>query len=514
MFQLVKIVPGSEPSLLLDTDGKPFVFETGREAAEKATALMSSMGIKVQPRKIVVDDTWKERERARFDSGEYTALPYWFKQEEDHFAHHSNKHPGKIAYTKDAASGVADRQTTISCRDYLSRLTPSLYQYDIDSRCQRWEAEFGLLPGLHLAKTADEIERVYTNGPHSCMAGSSYDSDEHPTRVYAAGDLAVAYLMDDKDNITSRCLCWPDKKIRGRIYVDEAREDQFVRVLESAGYRRGKLDGARLLKIESGDGRYVMPYIDDCQSVDDNGKYFTINGSIEASSTGGLIRTYNRTRCDCCNSYVPSDETTDVNGDPWCECCVDNHAFNCDHYGEYYSIGSAVRMSNGETWCQAAFRADGFSCTECGENCPDDEASTDSDRVCQECADSIEADRETVAEIEERNQVTPDAIAANEAAGQLRLMLPAPEGSRMNFRGVMSTAEEDALCVTRGCCACPYGTCEAIQTHRVSLANAVAMATLVDRLRCPRNGEVCACGTNGRDYCASIVTQEIAQVLS
>jgi hypothetical protein len=63
---------------------------------------------------------------------------------------------------------------------------------------------------------------VEAGGPSSCMDG---EHDFHnlvrwPTAPYGAGDLAVAYTKNANGRIQSRCLCWPEKKLFGRIYGD------------------------------------------------------------------------------------------------------------------------------------------------------------------------------------------------------------------------------------------------------------------------------------------------------
>lgn len=81
---------------------------------------------------------------------------------------------------------------------------------------------------LAFARTEEEIVRVYAKGPRSCMSIREGDVafGLNPLRVYAAGDLAVAYLegeppMGQKDKsltVMARAVVWPDKKVASRVY--------------------------------------------------------------------------------------------------------------------------------------------------------------------------------------------------------------------------------------------------------------------------------------------------------
>ena len=110
-----------------------------------------------------------------------------------------------VAFTEDAAKGAADRQTRLKVGVYLTRYFGDVLSSDaIRDIATAFTAEREEHT-IMFAATADEIERVYTSGPHSCMAhaASDYASSIHPVRVYAAGDLQVAYIERD-GNITAR----------------------------------------------------------------------------------------------------------------------------------------------------------------------------------------------------------------------------------------------------------------------------------------------------------------------
>jgi len=85
------------------------------------------------------------------------------------------------------------------------------------------------------------------------------DLPHHPSYVYGAGDLALA------TDGASRVLVWPERKIIGRVYGPTYKA--LVQELEDEGYAVGSLLGARLLSINFGQSRYLMPYIDEGQMV-------------------------------------------------------------------------------------------------------------------------------------------------------------------------------------------------------------------------------------------------------
>lgn len=381
MFHVICLETG-EP-VLANGGTTPFVIADGRAAADYAAYMTINTGKKHQPRRIKSDD-WKAREQGRFDRGEYIRLPWadrsWWRGsigEREHFAHVSTEKDGMVAFTEDAEKGAADRQTRVRPGVYLTRyygdtltsLDIQVYARDFAGKYEEHE--------LHFAKTPDEIEHVYVNGPRSCMAGAadSYDSRVHPVRVYGAGDLAVAYLKND-DAITARALCWPEKLVYGRVYGDDHR---LCAALAEAGYRADhhRLHGARMLRIEEG-SYLVAPYIDGCPGISDDGEYLRIGGDLESDSTSGLISLYGSGEyCPCCGDnghdaddmvYIRDREET------WCSNCTENHTYRASNNGEYYAdVENVVPMANGEYWTTRHFERHGGHCEATGENYPADD---------------------------------------------------------------------------------------------------------------------------------------------
>jgi hypothetical protein len=392
MFQLFIIEAGREPvaaTRYYGTEaGKPIVYATGKEAADAcamaARGDLDANGYtcqKLQPRRIA-DDAWKARELGRFADGTYTALPWAdLPALTDHFAHVSTIDGAKIAYTHDAAKGAGDLQTRVKPGRYLAAFYADVYDAPTIARmAAEFDNQFGENLTLSFAVTADDIEDVYVRGPSSCMSNSSdsYQSDEHPVRVYAGFDLQLAYLERD-GRVTARALVWPKQKCNSRIYGDETR---LRDLLDGAGYSDGDLSGARIARIEHGRGGFVMPYIDGEKACEDMGSHLLIgSGSIGCGNTNGLSGAA-FTCCSCGEGVDEDDCRSDGNGNRYCEECYDNDFSNCERYGEECApdevrevicnsrYGSRGRMT--QFWGQRAQDDHAFECEGNGQLYSDD----------------------------------------------------------------------------------------------------------------------------------------------
>lgn len=421
MFQIVNIRQNN--ALWNDSDGNPHMYATGQEAAEYCARINEAYAnpvyeIKLQPRRVADDGSWQERERARLAAGEYTATPWtelpWFARPETalHFAHVSTVDGAKIAYTEDAVKGQADRQTRIKPGKYLARFYADVLSTE---EIARLSAEFSKTYEdnvLMFATTADDWERVYTDGPSSCMSKSAdnYDSPCHPVRVYAGPDLQLAYLERNGD-VTARAIVWQDKKIYSRIYGDQVRLGDM---LQDAGFSGGSLQGARLVR-KPHHGGFVLPYVDYIDGATDDGKHLVLDGGdIACDQTNGLSGDTGR-RCECCNTFTEEDDgRCDNDGNFYCDDCysdrysyceyyeedmpndgfqevivrigrwgavtqwwsegaIENHAFSCDQDGKLYHEDMKVRMANGDTWSTVAFENEGATCEATDECYPADE---------------------------------------------------------------------------------------------------------------------------------------------
>ena len=393
MFGLFIIQAGREPVPLLDFYNlKQEIFDRGDDAARVADQCARgeyrhSNGyapVKVQVRPIK-SDAWKTREAGRFTDGTYMALPWVLPARDataEHYAHISTEDGAKIAYTQDAAKGVRDIQTRVKPGKYLAQF----YGDHFDApTIARMAAEFNNQHGenivLQFADTQEEIERVYVNGPRSCMAhpAAHFDSKIHPVRVYAAGDLAVAYIVRD-DRITARALCWPEKKRVGRVYGDETR---LVDLLEEAGYTgfsARSLNGARMLRIADR-GAFVCPYVDGDQCVGDDGKHLILGGdTYGADNSNGLSCV--AIRCDDCRGgFDEYDCLVDDDGNSYCQDCYNERFGYCELYQEncprdtmhevHCTAGFPPRRTT-QMWSERAFETDAFVCAGTGENYSND----------------------------------------------------------------------------------------------------------------------------------------------
>lgn len=265
-----------------------------------------------------VDEDWKARERARFESGEYEAVPWeeeeWWKgsePEREHFLHLSRNTPGRVAGTFSDLHGAMDRQTMMNPGKYLRKYNHLLGLSEAD--IAKWAAicfMAGEDLSVEFATTGEDIERVYLYGPHSCMAHmrGDYLSDSHPVSVYGAGDLAVAYVRrGEGQSISARTVCWPEKKVFSTIYGDGgAYSEVLENYLISLGYTHGDAEdfhGARLEwewndATEDDEGNDVSgptaPYFDREVGIYRDGAYAVICGYADRkcefymTSTNGI----------------------------------------------------------------------------------------------------------------------------------------------------------------------------------------------------------------------------------
>ncbi|WP_176593391.1 hypothetical protein [Sphingobium sp. EM0848] len=287
------------------------------------------------------DVDWPIREKLRFADGTYSPTPWhdepWYQARHDeHFCHISKEQAGKVAFTENAAKGQVDRQLVMSPGRYLNRF---FSEHLDNSAIEGWCARLSVLlqeDALKITQDADEIEDVYVGGPGSCMAHEAcdFDSSCHPTRVYAGPDTALAYI-GPREDAKARSVVWPSRKIYTTIYGDVSR---LRLLLEEAGYIEGGLNGARIRRIEDGDG-FVVPYIDAGDDLGDDGQYLVIGrGSISSENTNGLAhRPWYCPRCDEDASPYGMVHSVDGSSEEWCYSCYHNHTTFCDHNGHRYS---------------------------------------------------------------------------------------------------------------------------------------------------------------------------------
>jgi hypothetical protein len=373
-----------------------------KEAAEKVLSFWRTQRSYLREYKVVsLQWRWREEWRQR----EQRELPVWHQQDwwrascdvwADHFVHRSEKDRSLLAYTADSKRGQRDIQTQIRPGRYLRQFFQAYLteaqikffaEWQATGRIQTQFSDAEKFP-LRFATTADEIERVYLGGPDSCMShdASSYRTGGvHPVRVYAAGDLAIAYLenlsgLDRLARYPARSLIWPDKKVFGRVYPTDhcwssdgyhtQREsldmaEALTSRLLTLGYLRDgatsarTFQGARLCRMETARSRIViMPYLDWHWCFTDHpegGFCMTKEGDgAPATETNGLAieeeaePEYDWT-CDRCGEGRMDDDDSAVvfsrwvpgrgaRGEmTWCWGCYEYHSFHCEATENDYS---------------------------------------------------------------------------------------------------------------------------------------------------------------------------------
>lgn len=208
---------------------------------------------------------WRLRQEALFADGTYKKCP-WHESVGGHhrwYDHVDPNDPTKVRFFANSDDGERNRPTSMSPGRFYLRY---IDDYPDTGVVEGYCAQMGLdmtVSKLQIEMDADGIERIYTSGPHSCMAypfdQDKFDSPYHPVRNYAAGDLGVAYITRGGD-VTARCMVWPDKKIHGRIYGD--RERLVARLTEEGYTEDWNFIGAKLILDRDSNGRIISPYVD------------------------------------------------------------------------------------------------------------------------------------------------------------------------------------------------------------------------------------------------------------
>lgn len=330
-------------------------------------------------RRIVRPATWQEREQGLLDAGAY-ALPVWHREDwwqnrpaalREHFTHVSVADPTMIAFTENAAKGEADRQTRMKPGKYLKKFFGETLADKKIAYFAEWHRTGSQPPldfdgGMHLATTESEVIEVYGANINSCM------EDEDCVRVYAAGDLAVAYWVDEDSDTVARCLAWPERGVYGRTYPEPNGSNAgtaLVQAMEARGWVHARVhakgfNGARIQRIDTDCG-FVMPYLDLGYGVTDRGDHFTMETSYEysCSETGGYIEGPSEPdwHCSSCDDgYDEDDDSYSVSTylNTWgaaedrtyCRSCRDRETFRCEGSDELWDDSVSTVEVDGDTW--------------------------------------------------------------------------------------------------------------------------------------------------------------------
>jgi len=391
-------------------NGEQAASETFASATEALAFRATLAGPRATRIARVISDDWRTREMNRLRNGIYTPLPrsitdsaWWVGSvpARDHFAHMASDEE-RVAYTQSPEKGTDDKQTIIPVTKYLAKYFGDVLQPHEIAKI----ADVALGNNLRLVIKDDREsfrfayygQRVYNESSSavSCMAKHFEDLPCHPAEAYAAGDLAIAYVPDprDSDKILARAIVWPDRKQFVKLYgVDERARNNLENLLDAEDYTRADdFEGANLRAITfDSDTKIIVPYLDgDAQHAEYDGSRtmrIVQSGNVDGTTTSGYTRIASRYTCDNCQDDVDEDDIQNVQGEVWCQYCVDTHAFFCNRSDEYYpdseSSEDVIVSSRGraETWHTDAVADHAFYCdrTEayyCRNNFTDMEVST------------------------------------------------------------------------------------------------------------------------------------------
>ncbi len=400
------------------TDALYVAFRTSAREAHEAKKTLATDALSLVVTFIASDeerDTWRQREQQkRKGRNGCQPLPWqWepFQCSLDtlHYAYLSAEKPGLIAYTPSEEYGCADRQLRVRPGRYLEQFAPQLSKTQIDAYCAMVKAVDDANV-VQYATTPADVEKVYRNGPSSCMSHSTsqYVVSTHPTRVYGdSPDLKLAYL-GELSEARSRVLVWPEKKVFSRVYGDST----IGFLLKREGYESGDLIGARIRVIRDGDA-YVMPFIDGCSWVKRNGEYFTLVTDAErdnSSYSENYLCCQNTNGCtndsrpnddeeiyycgrDGCDNQVGEDES-------YCRSCEHERMY-CEHCDTDCFGQNGEYIRNVGNVCADCYDGLTRECEDCGERFAERAFSHDEQRrrrdadrthLCEDCA--VEYERE------------------------------------------------------------------------------------------------------------------------
>ena len=258
------------------------------------------------------------------------------------FVHASKEDETKICYFESAERFLIGRSTRLKPGRFLSRFIPSIPTLKDWAVQQANYAQYqrGVLDFVE-HDDAGNWQRVYKNGPHSCMVNSS------AIRVYThtRSVLRLAYWTQN-GKIQARCIVREDTKKWIRCYPDpegDAYGYALRAALSDQGYKPGNLEGV-LLAIESFDDdkyEYTCPYIDFGTSDSMNADLKFIKGehylelsenyNWSAQNTSGYIR------------LIADKDNNDADDDD-----DDNNYQNCDECSSRYHEDDLIYSSRYE----------------------------------------------------------------------------------------------------------------------------------------------------------------------
>lgn len=352
------------------------------------------------------DPHWRDAEYNRWRDA---SMPVWNNERwwrgnvdvwRDHYVRVSDDDPGILIYVQSPEKGEYHLRTRVKAGRYLTKYfgpesdRPVLNEKQIKNLAT-WQAtgrhsSMALEPDrweVRFATTPEEIVQIYHGGPRSCMSPPNFELRNNPTRVYGAGDLAVAYLVPKENGLIrtkldypARCLVWPDKKVMGRVYPTRdyweqegfespqqseqvnrllytmLRDQEYQSIYDGAVTFRG----ARLLKLkhESRKNAFVLPYLDNGYGVkmtDDHLIMALGDAHYRGGMTCGFFYTMAPARCGLCGGDMDDDSTLRYHNsyhaevgagreERCCDPCYRNHTFFCCGSGARFNSNTVARI--------------------------------------------------------------------------------------------------------------------------------------------------------------------------
>src|ERR1041384_908745 len=271
-------------------------FESGAEAQALAKSRNDYEGrwgspARYRVRKVV--DTDSDNFYAREAALNLTPVPwerssYYQSHHKYQLAHIDPADKHKVRFYRSIEDAVEGKYTSLAVTRFLDRyedmseegkgeILHKIGYYD-------GKVEFGI------TNDPDLIEAIYRNGPSSCMNDEDdycvdMPNGQHPVRVYAEGDMALAYLkVGEQEHYTARAVVCPERKIYNSTYWHSTELRARLKDLGYVFAGEHQFEGCRIKALPDGDESYYMPYVDMAPygRVSDCGKYIVMTHDATA----------------------------------------------------------------------------------------------------------------------------------------------------------------------------------------------------------------------------------------
>lgn len=200
-----------------------------------------------------------------------------------HFPHKSNESK-VILFFKTKDDFCSFTPTKLLYGRFLTEYFQDFFTADeIRDMATKYYVEDSVMPDIRWAITGDEIEWVFSNchGFYSCAKDQQPEDPVHQARVYAAGDIHIAYLLNEEGTVKARAICWPEKKLIAGVYGAKV---ELSRTLERLGFRHitdaSEMDGAKLAKLVY-KNYYIGAHIDNFPKFTDKGDYLVADNKSD-----------------------------------------------------------------------------------------------------------------------------------------------------------------------------------------------------------------------------------------